>query len=151
MNKRLLIRAVRFCAIYAAGRTAHLVGDYYVQTGHQAKHKSDRDRGGQIACASHVASYTATQLVVLMIVSWLLGLGLTWRALAAGQAVSALTHYFMDREYTAEAMHDKLGKGVLHRLGMPGTPFTGGKLLDQCWHEFWLFVAALVTAFATER
>lgn len=151
MNKRLLIRAVRFCAVYAAGRAAHAVGDYYVQSSHQAQHKGDRTREGQLACAGHVASYTATQVVVLLVVNRLLGLGLTWRALAAGQAVSAVTHYFMDREWTAEALHEAVGKGELHRLGAPGTPFTGGKLLDQCWHEFWLFMAALATAVITER
>jgi len=151
VNKRLLIRAVRFLVLYAAGRTAHLVGDYYVQTNHQAVHKSERTREGQLACAGHVATYTATQVVILFAVGRLLGLGLTWRALAAGQVISAVTHYFMDREYTAEALHDAIGRGVFHRLGTPGTPFTGGKLLDQCWHEFWLFVAALVTAALIER
>jgi hypothetical protein len=146
VNKRLLIRAVRFLVLYAVGRTAHLVGDYYVQTSHQAEHKGDRTREGQLACAGHVASYTTTQVAMLIVVNRLLGLGLTVRAVAAGQLVSAITHYFMDRGYTAEAMHDALGKGDLHRLGLPGTPFTGGKILDQCWHEFWLLVAALVTA-----
>lgn len=146
MNKRLLIRAVRFCAVYAAGRTAHLVGDYYMQTDHQARCKHQRDREGQLACASHVASYTTTQIAVLATTNRVLGLGLPTRALAAGQVVSALTHYFMDRGYTAEEMHKALGKEKFHQLGVPRTPFTGGKLLDQTWHEFWLFVAALVTA-----
>jgi hypothetical protein len=151
VNKRLLIRAVRFCAVYAAGRTAHAVGDYYVQTSHQATRKGQRTREGQLACAGHVASYTVTQVVVLLAVNRLLGLGLSARAVAAGQLVSAITHYFMDREYTAEAMHKAMGRSEFHQLGMPGTPFTGGKMLDQCWHEFWLFVAALVTAVLTER
>jgi hypothetical protein len=150
VDKRLVIRAVRFLAVYAAGRTAHAVGDYYVQTSHQAIHKSRRTREGQLACASHVASYTATQIVVLLAVNRLLGLGLSARAVAAGQLVSVATHYFMDREHTAEAMHEVMGKGEFHRLGTPGTPFTGGKILDQCWHEFWLFVAALVTAVLTD-
>lgn len=126
------------------------MGDYYVQTSHQAIRKSRRTREGQLARAGHVASYTATQVVMLLVVNRLLGLGLSARAVAAGQLVNAVTHYFMDREYTAEAMHKAMGRGEFHQVGTPGTPFTGGKILDQCWHEFWLFVAALVTVVITD-
>jgi hypothetical protein len=162
-------RAIRFVAVLAASLIAHDLGDYYMQTGSQswrkrrrghADHHRDecttratcahRTRTGRLACAGHVASYTATQVALLALVSRVLGLGLGWRAIAAGQLVSAVTHYYMDREYTAQAMHDALGKGFLHRLG-PGAPFTGGKLLDQTWHKFWLFVAALATAVLAEK
>jgi hypothetical protein len=151
VNSKSLVRAVRFAAVCAASLAAHQVGDYYMQNAEQGEHKGDDSPRGQRACAGHVATYTLTQVAVLVIVSRILGLNLGWRAIAAGQLISASTHYFADRAWTLEKFHDAIGKGKLHRLGMPGTPFTGGKLLDQAWHHFWLFVAALATAVLAER
>jgi hypothetical protein len=149
VNSKSLVRAVRFAAVCAASLAAHQVGDYYVQRSNDALHKADRSPKGQRACAIHVATYTLTQVVVLAIVSWVLGLNLGWRAIAAGQLISASTHYFADRQWTMEKFHDAIGCGEFHRHGTGLA--SGAKALDQSWHKFWLFVAALVTAVLAEK
>lgn len=149
MNSKSLVRAVRFAAVCAASLAAHKVGDYYMQRSSEALRKTDRTREGQLACASHVATYTLTQITVLAIVSWILGLGLGWRAIAVGQVINASTHYFADRTWTMEKFHDAIGRGEFHRHGTGLA--SGAKALDQVWHHFWLFVAALATAVLAER
>src|SRR5690606_32568271 len=59
--------AAAFAATFVALFVAHQVADHWVQTSHQAAHKSLPGHEGRIACLAHVASYTlCTTLAVLV-------------------------------------------------------------------------------------
>jgi len=105
-------------ALYAA----HHVGDYWVQTDHQAAHKGAAGKEGSWACTKHVVTYTATQAAFLALECAVTGRrpGLGRAALALG--VSALTHYAADRR--DHGLMVKLakripGKAKFLRLGVP--------------------------------
>lgn len=110
-------------ALYAA----HHVGDYWVQTDAQARHKGDGGRNGVIACASHVLTYTATQALCLALAFAVLGVHPRWPLVWAGLAVSGVTHYLADRRERgimfrlARALP---GKAAFLKLGVPRAPQT---------------------------
>jgi hypothetical protein len=134
MNTAAVI-AVAFAALYAS----HMVADHWVQTQRQADRKSLPGWPGRLACAAHVATYTATALVALLALAWRTGLALSPAHVAAGLAVSAVSHYVADRRAPLRWAADRLGKN-------PAWLERGGGLyaLDQSWHVGWLFVAALI-------
>jgi hypothetical protein len=68
--------AARFAAAYAVLTAAHEVGDYWVQRDAEAVAKGRHGHEGRLACARHVASYTATQGVALLAADRAFGLGL---------------------------------------------------------------------------
>lgn len=111
-----------FAATFAALYAGHHVGDYWVQTDHQARHKGDAGEQGVLACFVHVASYTLTQVVFLGLTCLATGLRIpSWVTLAA-LAASALTHYAADRR--EHGLMFKLarllpGKADFLRLGVP--------------------------------
>lgn len=136
---------------------AHHVGDYWVQTHHQALTKGKPRREGQLACLRHVATYTATTALFTVLVWTLFGLDVTWYGFVAGQLVSAVTHYFADRRTPllklAALLDRATGKLTFAALGTPRagrddnpTLGTGAAALDQSWHWLWLFAAAVITA-----
>ncbi len=147
-------------ALYAG----HHVGDYWVQTDHQAAHKGKAGREGQEACFLHVLTYTATQGVFLAATILAAGIQTNLLAVNAALLVSAVTHYLADRrEYGIMFRIARLlpGKARFLTLGVPREPITlsgsgrvltdnpslgtGAWALDQSWHVFWgVFVAALV-------
>lgn len=142
-----------FAAVFVALYAAHQVADHWVQTGHQAGTKGQPGRSGRAACAGHVLTYTATAFVALFAASWFLDMPLPMSRVAAGLAVSAVTHYWADRRTTLARLAGWLGKSAFYRLGAPrpgrdDNPSlgTGAYALDQSWHIGWLFVAALVIA-----
>lgn len=148
--------AARFAATYAVLAAAHEVGDYLVQRDKDAVAKGRPGREGQIACARHVASYTATQAVALVAANRGLRLGLSWRRMAAGLAVSAVTHYVADRcaGHWAETEGAPALVRAAHGAGKSGwlTRDPGaGPLLDQAWHKGWIAAAAVVTAMGSSR
>jgi hypothetical protein len=149
--------AVTFAAVGVTLYAAHQVGDYWVQTHHQALTKGQPRRAGQLACLRHVATYTATTALFVGVVWWLLDLDVAWYAFAAGQLVSAVTHYWADRRAPllrlAAHLERPTGKATFAELGTPRpgrddnpTLGTGAAVLDQAWHHLWLFAAALITA-----
>jgi hypothetical protein len=100
-----------------------------------------------------VASYTLVTAGMVGLVWALFGLPINPAGFVAGQAVSAVTHYWADRRTTLAGLAGRVGKGEFYRLGTPRpdhddnpTLGTGAYALDQAWHWCWLFVAALVTA-----
>lgn len=155
-------------ALYAG----HHVGDYWVQTDHQAQHKGQEGSAGVIACAMHVGTYTLTQAVFLGVTAWVADFRWNVWAFLAGLTVSAVSHYLADRrEYGIMFRIARLlpGKARFLTLGVPrdlvvdaglGSGWksstvkldnpslgTGAWALDQSWHIFWgVFVAALVIA-----
>ena len=150
-------------ALYAA----HHVGDYWVQTDHQAKHKGAEGHEGRRACLAHVWSYICTQSLFLgalaLVTGWQSQL---WAAVSA-LAVSGVTHYMADRREHGlmfklarllPGKADFMKLGVPRRGPIPGQPGsyddnpslgTGTWALDQSWHIFWgVFVPALILAAA---
>lgn len=132
---------------------AHTVADHWVQTGHQANTKGQRTNAGRIACAGHVASYTAVTALAVLALRGVFQLDITWWGFAAGQLVSAVTHYWADRRFTLAWLASALGKTEFYVLGAPragrdDNPSlgTGAYALDQSWHWGWLGVAAVLTA-----
>jgi hypothetical protein len=146
-----ILTGVGGLALYAG----HHVGDYWVQTDHQAAHKGAKGQEGILACAMHVATYTLTQAAFLALAAWTTGLRWNLWAFLGALAVSAITHYLADRrEYGIMFRLARLlpGKDRFLTLGVPrpgreDNPSlgTGAWALDQSWHIFWgVFVAALV-------
>lgn len=138
----------RFAAAYAALSAGHEVGDHWSQVDAQAVAKGDPGREGAIACAGHVATYTATQALALAAVSRVSGARLSWRRAAAGLAISAVTHYVADRQ--GGHWRDEKPRGVVKLAAASGHAGwlardpNAGYLMDQAWHKGWIFVAALV-------
>lgn len=118
--------AGEFAAVAVALYVAHHVGDYWVQTDHQAKHKGAAGADGRLACLSHVLSYLATQTALLMIVASALDLTLSALGSIAALAVSGITHYMADRREHGLMfkLAHMLGKTGFMKLGVPRAPFT---------------------------
>ncbi len=136
--------AAVFAAVFAAYAAGHQVGDYWVQTNGQAAGKCAPGWRGRGACASHVATYTMTLAACLALAWWRLGLPLQPAPVAAGLAVSAVTHYFADRRRPLERLASLIpGKLGFWRAGQGLA--SGAAHLDQAWHWWWLFAAALIT------
>lgn len=160
-----------FAAAFAALYAGHHVGDYWIQTDHQAQHKGAAGVHGRRACLAHVISYTITQGAFLVMV---LSLGgeLDLARAAGALALSAITHYAADRrEHGLMFRLARLlpGKARFLQLGAPRdvrvyafggardepsdqpldspTLGTGAWALDQSWHiAFGVFLPALVLA-----
>ncbi|MCO8272827.1 DUF3307 domain-containing protein [Actinoplanes sp. TRM 88003] len=141
-----------FAAVFIALFTAHQVADHWVQTQHQADRKADPGWGGRVACATHVAAYTATAVFALLALEWALGVQLNPGKVAAGLTVSAITHYAADRRTLIKRLAQRCGIGRFYALGAPrpgrdDNPTLGGAYaLDQSFHYAWLFAAALIIA-----
>lgn len=83
-----------FAATFVILYVAHQVADHWVQSSHQAAHKGLPGWVGRWNCAKHVASYIAVATVLLAAGVAALDLPVTVAGVAAGQAVSAVTHYW---------------------------------------------------------
>lgn len=137
-----------FGGVYAALHAGHTVGDYWIQTDRCAQVKAKPGWDGRRACATHVATLTATQTVFLTLAAAAARERLSWRHAAAGLAVNAASHYFADRRTPLRHLADRLafiGKGDFYRFG-DGLA-SGAAHLDQAWHIGWCAVsAAIITA-----
>jgi hypothetical protein len=160
-----------FAATGLALYVGHHVGDYWVQTDHQARTKGQAGKHGRTACFDHVLSYTATQMFVFVLVMQVLDLHFPhWWTMPLALAVSGGTHYMADRREHGLMfwVARKLGKGSFMKLGVPregieipqyptsGAPefvtdnpqlATGAWALDQSWHLFFgVLIPALIIA-----
>lgn len=136
--------ATRFLVASAALIAAHQVADHWMQTEGQATTKGGKGWRARAACAAHVATYTATQALTLAAASRWLSVPLRGRNVAAGLAVSAVTHYVADRREPLRKMAEAVGHAPFYKLASGG--LNGAYLMDQSWHYGWIFVAALVSA-----
>jgi hypothetical protein len=134
--------AATFAAVAVTVYAAHQAGDYWVQTSRQAAEKGLPGWEGRRACAVHVATYTVTLVVFLLVLQWWTGLALAPGWEWAGLGLSAVTHYFSDRRTPLERLCSLLGSGDFYQAGSGLA--TGAALLDQAWHWAWLFASALV-------
>jgi putative flippase GtrA len=142
-----------FAGIAVGLLIAHNFADHWVQNSRDAATKGQHDWAGRLACARHVASYTAVTAVVVTVLWGVFRLDITWAGFAAGQLVSAVTHYWADRRFTLARLAALTGKAGFYALGAPrpgrdDNPSlgTGAYALDQSWHWGWLGVAAVLTA-----
>lgn len=145
--------AATFAAVFVALFVAHQVADHWVQTDQQASRKGDPGWPGRVACAAHVASYTAAAVLALAVLHLVLALPLGPWPVAAGLAVSAVTHYIADRRTPLRKLAEALGQGRFYALGQPrpgrdDNPSLGcgSYALDQSFHYLFLFAAALIIA-----
>lgn len=155
-----LKRATAFAVSLGALKTAHNVGDHWVQTHAQARDKGKRNPEGQLACLRHVATMTATKAVMLSATSAVTGVRMPAGRTALALALDAASHYALDRRWTAEKLAKALsfiGKDTFYRLGAPrdgkddnATLGTGAYALDQSAHDFFLWLAALLIASGVE-
>ena len=105
-------------------RAAHGIGDTWVQTQHQATTKGSLSRAGQWACFRHVATYTLTTALGVLLVAVLpLGTSISPAGFLLGQLVNAATHYVIDRRWTLVWLADKVhGRGHPDPFVRFGTP-----------------------------
>lgn len=152
--------AATFAATFAVLYVGHSVGDHWVQTSPQSADKGKPGWTGRWADTRHVATLTATKVVLLVPVALLLGLHLSAAGLVAGLGVDAVTHWWADRRSTLARLAKALGQKGFYDLGTPAHPAapatadggyaptlgTGAYALDQAWHHLWLLVAAVLIA-----
>lgn len=141
-------RAAVFAAVFVAFFAGHQVGDYWVQSSEQANLKGQgHSWAARKACLKHVASYTVTTTLAVAAANRTLGLSITTRGLVAGQLISAVTHYWADRQHTLHGLAKRLGKGTWYEEGNPADGYLkGSPWMDQSFHMLCLALAALATA-----
>lgn len=134
-----------FAGVFSAFLVGHYLGDYFVQTDHQAQHKGltgARSGEGRWNCAVHAVTYTATQCVVLAVL--LHDFEFSGRALLvvwSALILNGLTHYVIDRRWTLEALARFMGKSGWIDADREALP-----KLDQAAHVVLLGVFALLIA-----
>lgn len=147
-------KAAKFASAYAALTASHEFADHWVQIDSQAMAKGQPGPAGVRACVAHVATYTATQAAALLLVNRSLGLKLTARRGVAALAISAVTHYVVDRQ--GGHWRDENPRGIVrlaaatgHRGWLQRDPLAG-YLMDQSFHKACIAIAAAVAAGGTE-
>jgi hypothetical protein len=145
-----LYGAAVFALTAAASIGAHEVGDFLVQSDSAAVGKQQPGRAGRKAMAHHVATYTATQLAAVSLATQATGLHIPARAILAGAAVNAATHWMIDRGQLLAWFAQAVGKADhAERTGFyySGTGCSSGRAaMDQAAHRGFLTIAAAVTA-----
>lgn len=130
--------------LYATLFVSHQLADHWIQTSCQAMSKGAEGWPGRIACAKHVTGHMATSVVCVAMLN-IIGVHTTPGPVTAGLAVIAITHYWADRREPLRKLAYKVGKKNFYNLGNPAESLgTGRYALDQSFHLWWLFVAALV-------
>lgn len=139
-------------SVFAALYAAHQVADHHVQRSRDACTKGLPGREGQMACARHVASYTATAGLALA-AAHTAGVRMQPGRVAAGLALSAISHYVIDRRTPLKRFAELTGNAGFYQLGAPRpgrddnpTLGTGAHALDQAAHVGFLYAAALIIA-----
>ncbi|MFE5811381.1 transcriptional regulator [Streptomyces sp. NPDC056491] len=156
-----------FAAVFVTLWVAHSVGDHWVQTSVQSADKGQHDRNpsqsshvGRLACTRHVIGLTLTKVLLLALAAVVLELPLTIAGVTAGLALDAASHWWADRRSSLAWLAKVTGKTEFYNLGTGAHPFhpvtaegkpaghlgTGAYALDQSFHVFFLFLAALLIA-----
>ncbi|MFB8442698.1 transcriptional regulator [Streptomyces niveus] len=156
-----------FAAVFATLSVAHTVGDHWVQTSVQSAKKGQHDRNpgqssrtGRLACTRHVVGLTLTKALLLALATFVLDLPLTVAGVTVGLGLDAASHWWADRRSSLAWLAKITGRSEFYTLGTGAHPFhpvtakgepaghlgTGAYALDQAFHTFFLFLAALVIA-----
>ncbi|WP_017541578.1 DUF3307 domain-containing protein [Nocardiopsis halophila] len=131
--------AIVFAALYAG----HHVGDYLIQSDHQALNKGRCDHEGRKACTAHVLTLTIAQGAVLALVLGATGTAIDPAALLTGLGINAVSHFWADRRSTLRGLVLATERWT-HKIGF----YDGGGAahMDQAWHMLWLVPAAVAIA-----
>lgn len=175
MSTRTLRGIAIFGALLATFGEMHPFCDLFVQSSKDATTKGRPGWQGRRACAHHVATYTATQYAAAEAVTRALGAPVPIGPMLAGQALTAISHYMIDRRtlFTKVIRSRLVGKtefldyahvlrpganpGVRDVHGHPvylndaGGPGTAYMELDQAAHRFLGVASALITAWLAVR
>lgn len=159
--------AALFAAVFATLWVAHTVGDLWVQTSVQSADKGQHDRNpgqssrvGRLACTRHVIGLTLTKALFLALAAIVLDLPLSMAGVTVGLGLDAASHWWADRRSSLAWLAKVTGKSEFYSLGTgdhPAHPVTaerkpaghlgtGAYALDQSFHAFFLFLAALLIA-----
>jgi hypothetical protein len=140
-----------FAALLTAWIVAHPIGDFWVQTDHQASRKGLPGSEGRRPCLMHAGTYLATLMVLTLPVLAFPDVHVSVPGILAAYGITGLSHYAIDRRWTLKAVAVRLGKLGFHDVGAPRDGKddnrqvgTGAFWLDQAAHGFFLYVAALV-------
>lgn len=162
MIPALSVRALAlFAALHATWSDIHPALDQLVQNDRDARDKGKPGAAGHAACARHVSTYTAGQLAASVATTRALGYRVPTGALLAGAALTAATHYAIDRRTlfgrllrwhgwkTGYLDHATVQRrdGVVDAAG-PGTAYTE---LDQAAHRLLGVAASLLTTWLAVR
>ncbi|MEU6934418.1 hypothetical protein AB0A05_35425 [Streptomyces sp. NPDC046374] len=142
-----------FGAVWAVLSVGHNLADHVIgQTGHQAAGKAAPSaaevadgvspRRGWSPCLGHIAQYHLVMAVMLALVWAVLPLQMSFTGLAAGLAVSAVTHAFCDRRWPVRWLLEHVGSKGFADLKAAG--MNGMYLTDQALHQTALLVSALL-------
>jgi hypothetical protein len=136
-----------FGTVMAALLVGHYLGDYFIQTDHQAQHKGlrgERSAEGRANCFMHALGYTLTLFLALGAVMLVDDVEsthsaqlLVWAVLVA----NGFTHYVIDRRWTLEWFARRISKSAWVDADAEALP-----KLDQAAHIVLLGAAALVIA-----
>ena len=149
-----------FAAVFATLWVAHTVGDHWVQTAVQSAKKGQPSHTGRLACTRHVISLTLTKVLLLSLTAVVLDLPLSVAGVTIGLGLDAASHWWADRRHTLARLAKIVRKAEFYNLGTgahaahpvtaEGQPAghlgTGAYALDQAFHAFFLFLAALLIA-----
>ncbi|MFC7331404.1 hypothetical protein [Marinactinospora rubrisoli] len=122
----------------------HHVGDYWLQSDHQAVTKGECSHQGRVACARHVASLTVAQALMLAAVAVATGTDVALIPAALGLGVNAVSHYWADRRATLRGLVLATERWTA-KLGFYDR-FGGSAHMDQAWHTAWMIPSALIMA-----
>lgn len=124
-----------FAAVGLTFYAAHHIGDYWIQTDHQARHKGLPSTEGRVACLAHVLSYVGNQFAFLLVLALVATPeSMSVLGMYVGLLVSGVTHYVADRR--EHGLMFKLarllpGKAAFLELGVPREPW-GLEVLTPC-------------------
>ncbi|MET8703638.1 DUF3307 domain-containing protein [Kitasatospora sp. NPDC004723] len=144
-----------FASVWAVLAVGHNLADHVIgQTDHQADHKAApseaevaegaNPRRGWGACLAHVTQYHLVMGAMVALVWAVLPLRISWPGLAAGLAVSIVTHAFLDRRWPVRWLLEHIGSKGFADLKAAG--MNGMYLTDQALHQTALLVSALLIA-----
>ncbi|MEU5859336.1 DUF3307 domain-containing protein [Nocardiopsis dassonvillei] len=132
---------------------AHNLADHPFQASEWAAAKGQCSHEGRLACTKHVAVVVGLQALAVLAVVGLTGTAVSPLAVVSGLALTAWSHWWFDRRFTAAGLYEALGKSGFAKLGTPrpghdDAPHlgTGAYRMDQDWHHLWLAISALVIA-----
>lgn len=103
----------------------HHIGDYWVQSDHDAQHKGHKGIVGRLACLRHVGTYVLTQAACMGLTAAATGYRWKLEVFLFALLVSGVFHYVADRrEYGLMFRLARLlpGKAKFLTLGVPRAP-----------------------------
>lgn len=125
--------ALTFIVIALTMFLTHPVADYFVQTDHQARHKGltgARSWEGRLNGTVHAMTYTATQMITIVLVLVACGFTGSYEVVLLGLMLNGITHYLIDRRWTLECF----ARRVMRKSGWIDSDPNALAHLDQAAH-----------------